>query len=69
MCAASAIVALTILRSSHFSRAALLTFLPIFARESSTATVGRYSVMMSFSGPGRSSARGSAWLGRFKHMG
>jgi MFS family permease len=48
----------------------LLTFLPIFARDIFHGGVGRYSVMMSFSGAGAVvGALVVAWLGRFKHMG
>ncbi len=66
-----AIVALTILAFlTTFLGLPLLTFLPIFARDIFHGDVGRYSVMMSFSGAGAVvGALVVAWLGRFKHMG
>jgi MFS family permease len=66
-----AIVALTVLAFlTTFLGLPLLTFLPIFAREIFHGDVGRYSVMMSFSGAGAVvGALIVAWLGRFKHMG
>jgi MFS family permease len=66
-----AIVALTVLAFlTTFLGLPLLTFLPIFARDIFHGGVGRYSVMMSFSGAGAVvGALVVAWLGRFKHMG
>ena len=66
-----AIVALTVLAFlTTFLGLPLLTFLPIFARDIFHGDVGRYSVMMSFSGAGAVvGALVVAWLGRFKHMG
>jgi MFS family permease len=66
-----AIVALTILAFlTTFLGLPLLTFLPIFARDIFHGDVGRYSVMMAFSGAGAVvGALVVAWLGRFKHMG
>ena len=66
-----AIVALTVLAFlTTFLGLPLLTFLPIFASEIFHGGVGRYSVMMSFSGAGAVvGALVVAWLGRFKHMG
>jgi MFS family permease len=66
-----AIVALTVLAFlTTFLGLPLLTFLPIFARDIFHGDVGRYSVMMSFSGAGAVvGALIVAWLGRFKHMG
>jgi MFS family permease len=66
-----AIIALTVLAFlTTFLALPLLTFLPIFARDIFHGGVGRYSVMMSFSGAGAVvGALGVAWLGRFKHMG
>ena len=66
-----AIVALTVLAFiTTFLGLPLLTFLPIFAREIFHGDVGRYSVMMAYSGAGAvSGALVVAWLGRFKHMG
>jgi MFS family permease len=66
-----AIVALTVLAfMTTFLGLPLLTFLPIFAREIFHGDVGRYSVMMAYSGAGAvSGALVVAWLGRFKHMG
>ena len=65
------IVALTVLAFlTTFLALPLLTFLPIFAREIFKGDVGRYSVMMAFSGAGAVvGALVVAWLGRFKHMG
>jgi MFS family permease len=67
----SSIVALTILAFlTTFLGLPLLTFLPIFAREIFHGDVGRYSVMMAFSGAGAVvGALVMAWLGRFRHMG
>jgi MFS family permease len=66
-----AIVALTVLAFlTTFLGLPLLTFLPIFARDIFHGDVGRYSVMMSFSGAGAVvGALVVAWLGRFRHMG
>ena len=66
-----AIVALTVLAFlTTFLGLPLLTFLPIFARDIFHGGVGRYSVMMAFSGAGAVvGALVVAWLGRFKHMG
>jgi MFS family permease len=66
-----AIVALTVLAFlTTFLGLPLLTFLPIFARDIFHGGVGRFSVMMSFSGAGAVvGALVVAWLGRFKHMG
>jgi len=66
-----AIVALTVLAFlTTFLGLPLLTFLPIFARDIFHGGVGRYSVMMSFSGAGAVvGALIVAWLGRFRHMG
>ena len=66
-----AIVALTVLAFlTTFLGLPLLTFLPIFARDIFHGDVGRYSVMMAFSGAGAVvGALVVAWLGRFKHMG
>jgi MFS family permease len=65
------IVALTILASmTTFLGLPLLTFLPVVAREIFHGEIGRYSMMMSFSGMGAvAGALVVAWLGRFKHMG
>jgi MFS family permease len=67
----SSIVALTILAFlTTFLGLPLLTFLPIFAREIFHGDVGRYSVMMAFSGAGAVvGALVMAWLGHFRHMG
>ena len=67
----STIIALTVLASlTTFLGLPLLTFLPIFARDIYHGDVGRYSVMMAFSGAGAvCGALVVAWLGRFKHMG
>ena len=66
-----AIVALTVLAFlTTFLGLPLLTFLPVFARDIFHGDVGRYSVMMAFSGAGAVvGALVVAWLGRFKHMG
>ncbi len=66
-----AIVALTVLAFlTTFLGLPLLTFLPIFARDIFHGDVGRYSVMMAFSGAGAVvGALIVAWLGRFRHMG
>ena len=66
-----AIVALTVLAFlTTFLGLPLLTFLPIFARDIFQGDVGRYSMMMAFSGAGAViGALVVAWLGRFKHMG
>jgi MFS family permease len=66
-----AITALTVLAFlTTFLGLPLLTFLPIFARDIFHGGVGRYSVMMAFSGAGAViGALVVAWLGRFKHMG
>ena len=66
-----AIVALTVLAFlTTFLGLPLLTFLPIFARDIFHGGVGRYSVMMAFSGVGAVvGALVVAWLGRFRHMG
>src|SRR5687767_8063472 len=66
-----AIVALTVLAFlTTFLGLPLLTFLPIFAADIFHGGVGRYSVMMAFSGAGAVvGALIVAWLGRFKHMG
>ena len=66
-----AIVALTVLAFlTTFLGLPLLTFLPIFASDIFHGDVGRYSVMMAFSGAGAVvGALVVAWLGRFKHMG
>jgi MFS family permease len=65
------IVALTVLAFlTTFLALPLLTFLPIFARDIFQGGVGRYSVMMAFSGAGAVvGALVVAWLGRSKHMG
>jgi MFS family permease len=66
-----AIVALTVLAFlTTFLGLPLLTFLPIFAHDIFHGGVGRFSVMMAFSGAGAVvGALVVAWLGRFKHMG
>ncbi|HET7187386.1 MAG TPA: MFS transporter, partial [Gemmatimonadaceae bacterium] len=66
-----AIVALTVLAFlTTFLGLPLLTFLPIFARDIFHGDVGRYSVMLAFSGAGAVvGALVVAWLGHFKHMG
>ena len=66
-----AIVALTVLAFlTTFLGLPLLTFLPIFAADIFHGGVGRYSVMMAFSGAGAVvGALVVAWLGHFKHMG
>jgi MFS family permease len=66
-----AIVALTVLAFlTTFLGLPLLTFLPVFAREIFHGDVGRYSVMMAYSGAGAVvGALIVAWLGHFKHMG
>ena len=64
-------VALTVVASlTTFLGLPLLTFLPIFAQEIFKGDVGRYSVMMAYSGAGAViGALVVAWLGKFKHMG
>ena len=66
-----AIVALTVLAFlTTFLGLPMITFLPIFASEIFHGGVGRYSVMVAFSGGGAViGALVVAWLGRFKHMG
>lgn len=65
------IIALTVLASmTTFLGLPLLTLLPIFAREIFQGDIGRYSVMMAYSGIGAVlGALVVAWLGRFRHMG
>ena len=66
-----AIIALTILAFiTTFLALPLLTFLPVFARDIFHGDIGRYSVMMAYSGTGAvAGALVVAWLGRFRHMG
>ena len=65
------IVALTALASiTAFLGLPLLTLMPIFAREIFHGDVGRYSVMMAYSGAGAvCGALVVAWLGHFRRMG
>jgi MFS family permease len=66
-----AIMALTVLGFlTTFLGLPLLTFLPVFARETFHGDVGLYTRMMAYSGAGAVvGALVVAWLGRFKHMG
>jgi predicted MFS family arabinose efflux permease len=66
-----AILALTVLGFlTTFLGLPLLTFLPVFARETFHGDVGLYTRMMAFSGAGAViGALVVAWLGRFRHMG
>ncbi len=66
-----AIIALTVLAFiTTFLALPLLTFLPVFARDIFRGDIGRYSVMMAYSGTGAvAGALVVAWLGRFRHMG
>lgn len=65
------IIALTVLAFlTTFLGLPLLTFLPVFARETFHGDVARYTHMMAFSGAGAvMGALGVAWLGRAKRMG
>ncbi len=66
-----AIIALTVLAFlTTFLGLPLLTFLPVFARETFRGDIATYTHMMAFSGAGAViGALVVAWLGRFKHMG
>jgi MFS family permease len=66
-----AIIALTVLAFlTTFLGLPLITFMPVFARETFHGDVGTYTHMMAFSGAGAViGALVVAWLGRFKHMG
>ena len=66
-----AIISLTVLGFvTTFLGLPLLTLLPVFARDIFQGDVGRYTVMMAFSGIGAViGALIVAWLGRFRHMG
>jgi MFS family permease len=65
------IIALTVLAFlTTFLGLPLLTFLPVFARETFHGDVAIYTHMMAFSGAGAvMGALGVAWMGRSKHMG
>ena len=65
------IIALTVLAFlTTFLGLPLLTFLPVFARETFHGDVGVYTHLMAFSGAGAVvGALVVAWLGRCKHMG
>ncbi len=65
------IIALTVLAFlTTFLGLPLLTFLPVFARETFHGDVSRYTHMMAFSGAGAVvGALGVAWLGRARRMG
>ena len=66
-----AIIALTVLAFlTTFLGLPLLTFLPVFARETFHGDIATYTHMMAFSGAGAViGALVVAWLGRFKRMG
>jgi MFS family permease len=65
------IIALTVLAFlTTFLGLPLLTFLPVFARETFHGDVAIYTHMMAFSGAGAvMGALGVAWMGRSRHMG